>query len=412
MAPKIEVTKNISKILKELRSAYSINEQGRVSWPSDKLHSLTFGLIASLKFSPKIDDHLKDQCLWKTVNACAKVPNFSQPYFLRVLRSEIAELNSQKRRTFSVVTQLNVPRDRAFPKSIPSIYGSVEIRRQLRGWELEAAKDWRPEWRDYIDLHENFLLLRSRFKSRSARSAIDLGYRNIQCYIGIMNLASGGYGLSRRIGVPNVPLGKFLNASAYILSDAKDRDFGSWVTESFYPNFRLLEANSINLEELPPLMTRWLRRIRNTDFEEKITTAIILFQEGLSAAHVEMALLKFWTCIELLCSRDGHRESTEKIIERVSSLFGEQDMAKLRLGFIAESRHSVVHRGESGDHALLCAQWASIYAAQIVGFCVYNVHGLKRRDDVLDYLNTPHSVERLNRVISMHRKRLRIVKTK
>jgi hypothetical protein len=412
MAPKIEVTKNISKILKELSSAYSVTEEGRVSWPSDKIHNLTFGLIASLKFSPKIDDHAKDQCLWKTVNSCAKGRNFSQSYFLGVLRKEVAEFNSQRTKTFSVVTQLNVPRHRPFPKSIHSIYGAIEVRRQLRGWELDVAKDWRLEWRNYIDIHDNFLFLRSHFKSRNARSAIDLGYRNIQCCIGIMNLAVGGYGLSRRIGIPNVPMGKFLNASAYILSDAKDRHFGSWVTESFYPNFSLLEANSINLEELPPLMARWIRRIHNTDFEEKITTAIILFQEGLSAIHVEMALLKLWTCIELLCSRDGQRENTERIIEKASSLFDEQDTAKLRLSFIAESRHSVVHRGESGDHALLCAQWASIYAAQIIGFCVYNVHNLKKQNDVLDYLNTPRSAERLNRVISIHRKRLRIVKAK
>jgi hypothetical protein len=87
-------------------------------------------------------------------------------------------------------------------------------------------------------------------------------------------------------------------------------------------------------------------------------------------------------------------------------------MSKLRLTFIADSRHAVVHRGEDGNHALLCAQWASIYAAELIGFCAFNRHGLKKHSDILDYLSVPRSVERIEEVIKIHQLRLKSLRAK
>jgi hypothetical protein len=80
----------------------------------------------------------------------------------------------------------------------------------------------------------------------------------------------------------------------------------------------------------------------------------LLLQEGLETGHVEVALLKFWTGIEVLCARE-EREPTERIVERASSIFDDYQHAAMRLSFIQEFRNKIVHRGEAGDHALLCA---------------------------------------------------------
>jgi hypothetical protein len=61
---------------------------------------------------------------------------------------------------------------------------------------------------------------------------------------------------------------------------------------------------------------------------------------------------------------------------------------------------------------LLCAQWASIYAAELIGFCAFNRYNLKKHADILDYLSVPRSVERIEEVIKIHRLRLKSLRAK
>lgn len=141
---------------------------------------------------------------------------------------------------------------------------------------------------------------------------------------------------------------------------------------------------------------------------------MILFQEGLSARSSDIALLRFWTCIELLSSRAGVRENYEQIIFKVSSIFGNPDLAALRLGFIQHSRNQMVHAGDQ-EHATTCAQWASIYAAHLIGFCVFNNHKLRTHSDVLDYLalgSEPQHLQKIGKFLSMKKKTARKVAKK
>ncbi|BBO09241.1 hypothetical protein [Bradyrhizobium sp. TM102] len=143
------------------------------------------------------------------------------------------------------------------------------------------------------------------------------------------------------------------------------------------------------------------------DFPDRLATAIVLFQDGLSATQVDVALIKLWTCIELVTSRADAKEPLEKAIERASSIFTPPELTRVRLDFIANSRHAVVHKGESGEHSLLCAQWASIYAGELLRFAAFNKHNLTKYADILDYLSSPISERRLKQNIRMSRLRLR-----
>ena len=66
-------------------------------------------------------------------------------------------------------------------------------------------------------------------------------------------------------------------------------------------------------------------------------------------------------------AREG-REPTQRVVERASSIFDDYGYAAMRLNFIQEFRNRVVHRGEAGDHALLCAQYGSAYLAALIRF--------------------------------------------
>jgi hypothetical protein len=48
-----------------------------------------------------------------------------------------------------------------------------------------------------------------------------------------------------------------------------------------------------------------------------------------------------------------------------------------------------VHPGEAGDHALLCAQYDSLYLAALIRFFLWNIYKFWERDVILDFLSLP-----------------------
>ena len=295
------------------------------------------------------------------------------------------------------------------------MFGTVATKRNWSVAERKIIDEGfrRTEQTPRLQMEPDFLFLRHQLKGRSPRHAIELGYRNLQCCVGLLNL-SNGIRWTYRSGAPLVPLGNLLLASTAVLIDPKRKTIGDWVVESHYPHAfkQSFSASSVDLSDLATYTKRWVRQIKRTDFSDRLTNAIILFQEGLSANQIDVALIKFWTCIEMLCARPNQRESLDRALDRASSIFRDQEVARLRLSFIAESRHTVVHRGEYGDHARQTVQYALLYASEIIGFCAFNVHGLRKHSEILDYLSTPRSPERLKEILKIHRLRLKQISKK
>lgn len=409
MTTSIKVTRNIAGILATLSKSFE-NKDGRISWNMSGLDGRNFGLIASLSFSPTIDDHEKDGAIWRTLNDCATANRFEQEFFIRKLRANVEALRAGPVQSYFVAAQVNVRNYGKLPRSLSSMYCSVAVRRHLSRSVQAKLQSQSGHQRARLHLDSDFLFLVHKGRARHGRGAVEAGYRNLQCCIGILNLSAQGYGISYRSGMPSVPIGSVLLSSAALLIDHKRKTVGDWITDSHYPQtFKHSFIGRVELQELAPYAKRWVRRIKRTDFADRITTAVVLFQEGISATHIDVALIKLWTCIELLCSRPNAKEPLERAIERAAAIFTDTQEVVGRLKFIAESRHAVVHRGEDASHALLCAQWASIYAAEIIGFCAFNIHEFTRHADILDYLGTPKTPERLKEVIKIHATRLKFL---
>jgi hypothetical protein len=69
-----------------------------------------------------------------------------------------------------------------------------------------------------------------------------------------------------------------------------------------------------------------------------------------------------------------------------------------------------VHRGDAGDHTLLCAQYGSLYLGALIKFFLWNVYKFRRRDLILDFLSLPLDKKKLADSISLRRTRLRAAK--
>ena len=82
----------------------------------------------------------------------------------------------------------------------------------------------------------------------------------------------------------------------------------------------------------------------------------------------------------------------------------------MRLKFIQEFRNRVVHRGEAGDHALLCAQYGSLYLAALIRFFLWNIYKFRKRDTILDFLSLPLDAQKLESSITLNRTRLAALK--
>ncbi|MBR0803396.1 hypothetical protein JQ636_07570 [Bradyrhizobium japonicum] len=385
------------------------DHDGRVAWDSAKLEHGSFEVLYNLTFDPPIDDFEKDAAIWSALNECARTKDFTPQFFIVKVRTFLKGLLSNKPRTFTAVTQINAQAGARLPKKIMSVDGSVEIRASLPPSSLNVIRRLEGFDRQRLNLQDDFVYLIMKVKGRNDRGALNAAYRRMKYALGILNMATSGYGVSKRLGFPNAPIGKFLSASPIFLIDTTSRKLGNWQSESYYPA-AWKRSFSVWQGQDAPQITKFAKYVASDlariDFREKLVRAVLLFQEGLETSHVEVALLKFWTAIEVLCARD-EREPTQRVVERASSIFDNFRHAAMRLNFIQDYRNRVVHRGDAGDHALLCAQYGSLYLAALVRFFLWNIYKFRKRDQILDFLSLPLDVQRLEGNIELNRTRLK-----
>jgi hypothetical protein len=402
---------HLSEALKSLAKLPK-NEGGRISWESSKLERGTFEVIYSLTFNPPIDDHVKDGAVWHVLNECARANDFSTKFFQGRLNAFLAAHFSKQPRPLVAISQINASVSADLPDKIPSPYGPIEIKASLSKTDKAVLAKLETYERERLGFHDDFLYLTFSVTSTDDRSAIDAASRKINYALGVLNLITRGFGVSHRSGYPNAPLGRFLSASTICILDRRNRKLGSYLSENHYPmfwkrNFMVWQRNDNTV--IRKVSKHYVTGLGRIDFADRVIRAIALFQEGLEARHLDVALLKFWTGIEVLCARE-EREPTERVVERASSVFTDARHAAMRLNFIQEFRNKLVHRGDVGGHALLCAQWGSIYLAGLIEFCLFNRFKFRTFAQVLDYLSTPLDEAQLKETMSVYRKRLSTLK--
>ena len=388
-------------------TAILFKEDNKISWNGDKLDDLTFDLIYVLKFQPEVQDHIKDAAIWSVINDCARANDFSQDFFIRKLRDYIINSNARSKRRYTGLTQLNCTCSTNIPSTLTSISGIVNFSANLSPSESAAISKLSSFEKDRMGFDPDFYYISIPVQAEDEYEALEDVYKNTKYMLGIMNFYYRGYGISKRFGFPSAPIGKFLTASAILIVDKKKKLTGSVQYNSGYPHlysssFRVWQKldNGISVGA-----KHHISSIRQSDFGERVVKAIIAFQEGLEDNDIDNALLKFWTGIELLCSRDS-KEAANRTIERASSIFAKRDHAERRMIFIQNYRNKIVHKRDSGKHALLCAQWASIYLAEIIRFYLFNNHRMKSYSDIIDYMSLPSSEQKLREEIKLRRMRL------
>ena len=399
-----EALRGLSKIPKD--------HDGRIAWDSSKLEHGTFEVLYNLTFDPPVDDYDKDGAIWHALNECARAKDFSSRFFMQKVRTYLEGLFGKQHRSFTAVTQINAQVGARLPGKITSIDGPVEIRRTLPSSSLKVIDGLKNYEHSRLNRQDDFFYLVAKVKSRNERSAVNDAYRMMKYALGILNLATGGYGVSQRYGFPNAPIGTFLSASPIFIVDTAAHKLGNWQSENHYPtswkrNFSVWHGQ--DAEAITKFAKNFASDLARIDFHERLVQSVLLLQEGLETGHIEIALLKFWTGIELLCARE-EREPTQRVVERASSIFDDCGHAAMRLNFIQEFRNRIVHRGEAGDHALLCAQYGSAYLAALIRFFLWNIYKFRNRETILDFLSLPLDGKKLEGNISLNRTRLTALK--
>lgn len=386
--------------------------EGRIAWDSAALDRGTFELVYNLAFKPPIDDYNKDAAIWHALNECAREEDFSTKFFIRKLQLYLKSVLNKQPRSFTAAAQINVQESARLPEKILAIDRPVEIRRALPPSCTRVINKLEDYERSRLNLQSDFVYLTTKIVSGDERSAIDKAYRSIKYALGVLNLAAQGYGVSKRFGFPNAPIGKFLSASPIFILDTTASKLGNWQSENHYPNHWKRNFSVWQAQEADAIIKfakNFASDLARIDFKERLVQSVLLFQEGLETGHVEIALLKFWTGIELLCAKED-REPAERVVDRASSIFDDYQHAAMRLNFMQEFRNRVVHRGEAGDHALLCAQYGSLYLAALIRFFIWNIYKFRKRETILDFLSLPLDEQKLKTSVSLNRTRLAALK--
>jgi hypothetical protein len=399
-----EALKSLSRVPKE--------HEGRIAWDSNALDRGTFEVIYNLTFKPAIEDYIKDGAIWHALNECARAKDFSIPFFIRKLRTYLEGLVSKEKRSYTAVMQINAQWNANLPKTIASAGGRVDITAGLPRACRKVIDGLKEYERERLHLQSDFVYMTTKVVSSQDRSALTMAYDRMKYAMGIINLATHGYGVSQRMGFPSAPIGTFLAASPAFLIETKAAKLGHWQSETNYPvrwkkNFSVWQSQ--DTEAIVKCAKNFASDLARIDFKDRLVQSVLLFQEGLETTQIEVALLKFWTGIEVLCARED-KEPSERVIARASSIFDDHQHATMRLSFIQQFRNRIVHRGDAGDHALLCAQYGSLYLGALIKFFLWNVYKFREHGTILDFLSLPLDEKKLAESISLRRTRLRAAK--
>jgi hypothetical protein len=386
--------------------------EGRIAWDSNSLDRGTFEVIYNLTFKPAIEDYIKDGAIWHALTECARAKDFSVPFFIRKLRTYFEGLVSKEKRSYTAVMQINARWNANLPKNIVSTGGRVDITSGLPRMCRKVIDGLKEYERERLHLQDDFVYMTTKVVSSQDRSALTIAYDRMKYAMGIINLATHGYGVSQRMGFPSAPIGTFLAASPAFLIDTKAAKLGHWQSETNYPvrwkkNFSVWQSQ--DTEAIVKCAKNFASDLSRVDFKDRLIQSVLLFQEGLETTQIEVALLKFWTGIEVLCARE-EKEPSERVVARASSIFDDHRHATMRLTFIQEFRNRIVHRGDAGDHTLLCAQYGSLYLGALIKFFLWNVYKFRKRDMILEFLSLPLDEKKLADSISLRRKRLSAAK--
>jgi hypothetical protein len=386
--------------------------EGRIAWDSSALDRGTFEVIYNLTFKPAIEDFIKDGAIWHALTECARAKDFSVSFFIRKLRTYLEGLVSKEKRSYTAVMQINAQWNANLPKTIVSAGGRVDIMTGLPRACRKVIDDLKEYERERLHLQNDFVYMTTKVVSSQDRSALTMAYDRMKYAMGIINLATHGYGVSQRMGFPSAPIGTFLSASPAFLIDTKAAKLGHWQSETNYPvrwkkNFSVWQSQ--DSEAIVKCAKNFASDSSRIDFKDRLVQSVLLFQEGLETTQIEVALLKFWTGIEVLCARED-KEPSERVVARASSIFDDHRHATMRLTFIQEFRNRIVHRGDAGDHTLLCAQNGSLYLGALIKFFLWNIYRFRKRDLILDFLSLPLDEKKLADSISLQRTRLRAAK--
>jgi hypothetical protein len=238
---------------------------------------------------------------------------FLTKFFLARLRAFIATHFSKQPKSLVAISQVNSGLSAGLPAKIPSAFGPIEIKPSLSKTDKAVITKLEPYERSRLGLHDDFLYLSCKVATTDDRSAIDTAYRNIKYALGVLNLITRGYSVGKRFGYPNAPIGKFLSASTIFTIDRRERKMGAYLSENHYPTFwkqNFSVWQRTDAEEITKFAKYYVSDLARIDFRDKLVQAVVLFQEGQEATHIDVALLKFWTGIEVLCGpgREGtHR---------------------------------------------------------------------------------------------------------
>ena len=407
---KLETKFDIADVLANL-SSIVIREGERIAWSSQELERSKIELIYGLQFKPKVEDYIKDGAIWHSINECARKNDFSQKTFSRFMIFYVNSHQEKKKQRYNAVCQINSRYNQVGPLKINTPIGVVHITDGINKKDHAILTKRSPDDLKQMGFHDSHQFIRCAVDSVDDRTAVNLAHDRMLFALGLLNMYFRGFGVSIRSGFPSVPIGQYLISSSILIVDRKNLKEGAYFINGEYPD-RWRDSFTVKfhqkVDKFEKFSEKFSKSVKKLDYSKNLIDAVILFQRGLEATSIDIALLRFWTGIEILCSKDS-REPAQNAVDRASSNFRDSKRAKIRLEFMQEYRNNIVHKGRASDYALLCAQWGSIYLAELIMICVFNRHFIKNKDTLLNYMSLPKDEVKIKKSIELLKKRLRVV---
>lgn len=380
-------------VLKRIDSVRTVNEAGEVSYAGGDIKECLPTLQSMLQFPPAAAEVDTQALVWQGLSRVGA--RLTPDTFLTALNSILSEKLAVRETNYVVLTSLSLD-----PAGLPKAFSILDCQitflsgpypRKFRSRQ-DILKSHRLAILDTPDTYVK-VIIKVRAKSdgsafHKAMRALDL-LRAILCLMAnpVMQFTLGGLPSPDAINV-------IRPGSRHTIHQGN----GESSREEFWyePGFNPIKPYRFKKPEIVTKNLRWaLRRIKNSQFQTVITSALLRFVRAFDQSDHNTAFLRLWSALEGLTT-PGIADY-DKLIRRTVFLFKDQDYHRQVLEHLRAYRNANVHAGEESESAKIHCFQLQVYFVAAAWFFIRNASRFSRVDEVGEFLDLPSDPSELQR---------------
>lgn len=402
----------VSKLLAELNAGTAVNADGGITFVAEDYADLFFLLAEGLAYPSDLTRNDASAISYRSFLNLRKKGDVAEKPLVAEIARRIRDLQAEPRAQFTMWSKMRLRQMAFHPTS----------RFDLDGVSIRTAAHL-PQW---LQLDEHFISGVGRIfpnqlpffgyiictvEARNENEASRRIFNACDLFFAIVNTAwrSTESWIQRR---PTAKL--WLGPNQFFF---REKEFIGSDRVWYNPNFdedewNLFPADVVQFNRRKSRFRKIINSLSSHPLKSEISSALILISEGMSSRDLSYRLMRFWSALEVLYSKNDDKTNHKTLINRLC--YASKNRAwldRLKIERCYNLRNSYVHRGSQESEDTTLVQHLRELLLGHIYYYIFNGSDILTHDDLLMMVDLPASTDALDRRILAIERRKKITQS-